>query len=217
VDTTDHIRLDPPDELTMGIGEVMFTQRAIRRLDPDRPIDDDQLRLILDAGSKAPNGGNAQPGRFLVLRDRAAVGAFGDLYHEAWWAKRADQFGWKPGHDIPDGSPYRMAALLANEIGNAPAVVLAFSLGGLPGDSSVFPAVQNMMLAARALGIGSALTTLHPTVMDRLHELLAIPSDVEFHCCVPLGYPRGQFGVTQRLPTAATTSWDRWGTPPPWA
>lgn len=201
----------------MGLGEAMFTQRAIRRMDPDRPIGDDQIKLILDAASKAPNGGNAQPGRFLVLRDPSVISAFGELYHEAWWAKRADQFGWTPGHELPDDSPYRMAALLADEIGRAPAVVLAFSLGRLPGDSSVFPAVQNLMLAARALGIGSALTTLHPTVMDRVHELLAVPADVEFHCCVPLGYPRGRFGPTQRLPTAATTSWNRWDSPAPWA
>ncbi|MGI9617037.1 MAG: nitroreductase family protein [Acidimicrobiales bacterium] len=213
---TDQIRLDPPSELTMELGEAMFTQRAIRRLDPDRPIDDEQLKLILDAASKAPNGGNAQPGRFFVIRDRSLISAFGELYHEAWWAKRADQFGWKQDHQIPDDSPYRMAALLADEIGQAPAVVLAFSLGKLPGDSSVFPGVQNLMLAARALGIGSTLTTLHPTVMERVHELLAIPDGVAFHCCVPLGYPRGNFGTTERLPTAETTSWNTWATPPPW-
>ncbi len=201
----------------MGLGEAMFTQRAIRRLDPDRPIGDDHLKLLLDAASKAPNGGNAQPGRFLVLRDPALINAFGELYHEAWWAKRADQFGWTPGQEIPADSPFRMAALLAEEIGRAPAVVLAFSMGGGPGASSVLPGVQNLMLAARALGIGSVLTTLHPTVMERVHALLDIPADAEFHCCVPLGYPRGNFGLTQRLPTATTTSWDRWGTAPPWA
>ena len=201
----------------MGLGEAMFTQRAIRRLDPDRPIGDDRLRIILDAASKAPSGGNVQPGRFLVLRDRDVIREFGALYHEAWWAKRADQFGWEPGHEIPEDSPFRMAALLADEIGRAPVVVLAFSVGGMSGASSVFPSVQNLMLAARALGIGSTLTTLHPTVMARVHELLDIPADVEFHCCVPLGYPRGRFGPTQRVPTAATTFFDRWGAPPPWA
>lgn len=201
----------------MPLGEAMFTQRAIRRLDPDRPIGDDQLKLVIDAASKAPNGGNVQPGRFLVLRDPAVIRTFGDLYHEAWWAKRADQFGWGPGQEIPHDSPFKMASLLAEEIGRAPAVVLAFSTGGAPGSSSVFPGVQNLMLAARALGIGSVLTTLHPTVMDRVHELLDVPPSARFHCCVPLGYPRGDFGLTQRRPTAETTSWNRWGTAPPWA
>ena len=73
------VRLDPPAELTMPIGEAMFSQRATRRLDPDRPITDKQLKIILDAASKAPNGGNAQPARFLVIRDREAIKKFGKL------------------------------------------------------------------------------------------------------------------------------------------
>lgn len=213
----DLIHLDPPAELTMPLGQAMFTQRAIRRFDPDRPIDDAQLELVLDAASKAPSGGNVQPARFLVVRDRAKIEAFGALYYEAWWAKRADELGWEPGHDIPADSPYRMAALLADEMVQAPVVVLAFSMGGARvAASSVFPPVQNLMLAARALGIGSVLTTLHPTVMDRVHELFGVPEGVGFHCCVPLGYPRGGFGPTRRYPSADTTFWDRWDARPPW-
>ena len=67
------VRLDPPAELTMPIGEAMFSQRATRRLDTDRPITDAQSKIILDAASKAPNGGNVQPARFLVIRDREAI------------------------------------------------------------------------------------------------------------------------------------------------
>jgi nitroreductase len=92
--------------------------------------------------------------------------------------------------------------------------VLAFSNGGL--EASVLPGVQNLMLAARAIGIGLVLTTLHPKVMDRVFELLQVPIGTLFHCCVPLGYPRGNFGPTRRFPTAATTYWDRWDNPPPW-
>ena len=99
------IRIDPPPELDMPIGEAMFTQRAIRRLDPKRPIADAHLKIILDAASKAPSGGNTQPARFLV----------------------------------------------------------------------------------------------------------------EFHCCIPLGYPRGKFGPTRRFPTSETTSWNRWNAKAPWA
>ena len=90
----------------MPIGEAMFSQRATRRLDPDRPITDAQLKIILDAASKAPNGGNVQPARFLVIRDREAIKKFGKLYHEAWWAKRRDAYGWKRKEDIPKGSQY---------------------------------------------------------------------------------------------------------------
>lgn len=210
------VRLTPPAELNMAIGEAMFSQRSIRRLDRDRPISDEQLKIVLDAASKAPNGGNAQPGRFLVIRDRQRITEFGALYFEAWWAKRKDEFGWEPGQEIPDESPYRMAARLASELGHAPVVILAYAMGaGAAG--SVLPGVQNLLLAARALGIGSVLTTLHSCVMDRVNEMFHVPAEADFHCCIPLGYPRGKFGPTQRYGTADTTYWDRWDARPPWA
>jgi nitroreductase len=193
----------------------MFTQRAIRRLQHDKPVGDADLKILLDAASKAPNGANSQPARFLVIRDRERIQAFGKLYHEAWWAKRRDEYGWKDKSDIPEGSAYRMPALLADEMVDAPVVILAFSTGG-GAASSVFPAVQNLLLAARALGIGSVLTTLHADVMARTYEMFDIPDDAGFHCCIPLGYPRGRFGPTRRYPSAETTSWNTWGTPPPW-
>jgi nitroreductase len=213
------IRLEPPPRLDMPIGEAMFTQRAIRRLKPD-PISDEDLHLILDAASKAPNGGNTQPGRFLVIRSREKIRAFGALYHEAWWAKRRDaKLPWADSQErarIPESDQvHRSAALLAEEIGNAPAIVLAFTVK--PGmASSVLPPVQNLMLAARSLGIGSTLTTLHPRVMERVYRMFDIPESAEFHCCIPLGYPRGRFGPTARLPTSETTYCDGWGQPPPW-
>ncbi len=208
--------LEVPAALRVPIGEAMFTQRAIRRLRHDKAVSDTDLKIVLDAASKAPNGGNTQPARFLVVRDRDRIQAFGKLYHEAWWAKRRDEYGWKGKADIPEGSVYKMPALLADEMVDAPVVVLAFTVGRPGGASSVFPAVQNLLLAARALGIGSVLTTLHADVMDRVYEMFDIPGDAEFHCCIPLGYPRGSFGSTRRFPTAETTSWDSWGTRPPW-
>ena len=208
------IRLEPPAELDMPIGEAMFTQRAIRRLDPHRPISDAQIKLILDAASKAPSGGNTQPARFLVIRDRDRIRAFGKLYHEAWWAKRRDELGWTSKADIPEDSVYRLAAKLADEMGDAPVVILALAEGGAA--NSVLPPVQNLLLAARALGIGSVLTTLHPEVMERVYALFGIPAEVTFHACIPLGYPRGNFGLTRRRPTSDTTHWDAWGQRPPW-
>ncbi|GMQ96162.1 MAG: hypothetical protein BMS9Abin14_674 [Gammaproteobacteria bacterium] len=208
--------LEAPTALSVPIGEAMFTQRAIRRLRHDRPVSDTDLKIVLDAASKAPNGGNTQPARFLVVRDRDRIQAFGKLYHEAWWAKRRDEYGWKGKADIPEGSVYEMPALLADEMVDAPVVILAFTVGRPGGASSVFPAVQNLLLAARALGIGSVLTTLHADVMERVYEMFNVPGDAEFHCCIPLGYPRGRFGPTRRFPTATTTGWNNWGTPPPW-
>ena len=211
------IRLEPPPELDMPIGEAMFTQRAIRKFRSD-PIPDEALKLVLDAASKAPSGGNFQPARFLVVRDRERIARFGALYHEAWWAKRRDGPGWTSVADIPaDDQGSLAAAQLADEIRDAPVVVLAFSVVGGDLGHSVLPAVQNLLLAARALGIGTTLTTLHEDVMERVHEMFEVPERARFYCCIPMGYPRGRFGTTRRRPTAETTYWDRWKQPPPWA
>jgi nitroreductase len=203
------------ERLIMPIGEAMFTQRSIRRMKPD-PIPAEDLALILEAATKAPSGGNRQPSRFVVLTDRAMIAQFGALYHEAWWAKRWDERRWTKREDIPsEERNYQLAAQLADDIKDVPAVVLAFGSG--PGQaSSVIPAAQNLLLAARALGIGSVPTTLHPKVMDRLYALLDIPKEAELHLCIPLGYPRGRFGPTQRKPIRETTYLNRWGTPVPW-
>jgi len=203
--------------LDMPIGEAMFTQRSIRKFKPD-PIPADDLRLIIEAAVRAPNGGNRQTARFIVLTDRALIREFGPLYREAWYAKRRD-IGetWTKLEDVPDtpGS-HRPAAQLADEIKDAPAIVLAFTLGR-GGASSVIPAVQNLMLAARALGIGSVPTTLHEQVMERVYALLGVPAEAELHLCIPLGYPRGKFGPTNRLPTSETTYFNKWAAPTPWA
>jgi nitroreductase len=205
----DHARL------SMSIGEAMFTQRSIRRFRPDS-IPTEDIRLILEAASKAPNGGNQQIARFLVVTDRARIREFGRLYREAWWAKRRDEQGWSGPDDVPpEDTTYRSPMRLADEMQNAPCIVFALALP--PGwANSVIPSVQNLMLAARALGIGSVPTTLHPSVMDRFRAMFGIPSEVSFHFCIPLGYPRGSFGPTTRRPTAETTYLDRWGQEVPW-
>jgi nitroreductase len=195
----------------------MFTQRAIRRFRPD-PIPMEDIRLVLEAASKAPNGGNHQIARFLVVTDRALIREFGALYREAWWAKRRDEgHTWKGIDDIPpEEKSHRAAAGLAGEMKDVPCVVFALAMPPGP-PNSVVPAAQNLMLAARARGIGSVPTTLHPSVMDRFYAMFGIPKDVAFHFCIPLGYPQGTFGPNVRRPTAETTFLDRWGGAVPWA
>jgi nitroreductase len=197
--------------LSMPLGEAIFTQRAIRRFRRDAiPLDD--LHLILDAAVRAPNGGNLQLARFLVVNDRAAIREFAMLYREAWWAKRHDE-----GFDHWDDLPLRFhpAAGLAEGMGDVPCIVFALALRNGPADS-VIPAVQNLMLAARAIGIGSVPTTLHPSVMGRFRQMFKIPDDTDFHFCVPLGYPQGNFGPNNRKSTAETTFLNHWGASVPW-
>jgi nitroreductase len=203
------------ENLSMSIGEAMFTQRAIRRMKPD-PIPVSDIKTFLEAAVKAPNGGNAQPARFLVVNDRAKLKTLGDLYLEAWWAKRREMQGWYSVADIPaDEMIYLSATRFAEEFGNVPLVVLPVAPRGTLANS-VFPWLQNMMLAARALGIGSVLTTLHPQVNARVAQLFDIPRDVEIFGCVPMGYPRGRFGPTSRKPINELAYFNNWGGATPW-
>jgi len=195
--------------LTMPLGEAIFTQRAIRRFRPD-PIPEDDLALILEAAIRAPNGGNAQPWRFLVLRDPEVRAEFATLYHEAWWAKRRDQ-GYLTPEDLPDDPVTRSARRLADEFGQAPVVVVLCATARGPGAAnSVVPAAQNLLLAARALGIGGTITTLHPTVEDRVHSLLDMPEEAQVVYALPLGYPRGNFGSVTRRPLHEVAAIDGW-------
>jgi nitroreductase len=201
--------------LDMPIGEAMFTQRAIRRMKPD-PIPAEHLRLIVEAAVKAPNGGNNQRGRLLVVTDRERIAAYGALYRDSWWAKRKLDLGWNGPEDVPEGDRHRPAMRLAEEMADVPCLVFVLSTGPHHPES-VLPMAQNLMLAARALGVGSVPTRLLEDWHDRFRALFGIPEDVQLHLGIPLGYPRGNFGPTKRLPTAATTFWDAWGAAVPWA
>ena len=196
----------------MPLGEAIFTQRSIRRFRPD-PIPLADIHLIVEAAVRAPNGGNQQLARFLVVNDRERIRDFGALYREAWWAKRRDE-GFRQPEDLP--KRFHPAAGLADAMGEVPCIVFALAVHDGPPDS-VVPAVQNLMLAARAIGIGSVPTTLHPSVMARFHEMFDIPDDVGFHFCVPLGYPQGNFGPNVRKPTSETTFLNGWGAAVPWS
>ncbi len=172
----------------------------------------DDIQLALEAAMRAPNGGNLQLARVLIVDPDDVIGDVGRIYFEAWWAKRRDE-GYERAEDLP--AHYLAAARLADTIGDVPCIAFALGARNAPANS-VIPAVQNFMLAARALGIGSVPTTLHPSVMPRFRALFAIPEDVSFHFCIPLGYPSGSFGPNDRKPTADTTFLNRWGGPVPW-
>lgn len=211
------VNLEPDAlELSMPIGDAMFTQRSIRKMRAE-PIPVEHLRLIIAAAVKAPNGGNQQRGRLLVATHREKIVAFGELYRKSWWAKRKADRGWNGPEDVPPGNGSMNSAMrLADEMRNVPCIV--FILSEPPHHpESVLPGAQNLMLAARALGIGSVPTRLHPDHYAEFRAIFDVPDDIGFHLAIPLGYPRGRFGPTSRLPTAETTHWNHWGGPVPWA
>ncbi len=205
-----------PQRLEMTLAEAMYSMRAIRRVRPD-PIAPADVELMLDAARQAPNGGNAQPWHFLVVQDPDQIRRFAPLYHEAWWAKRADA-GIFDGDERLQTPVMRSARRLADEIGEAPLLVfLCATAQGAGAAASVIPSVQNLLLAGRALGIGGNITTLHPTVDGRVKTLFNIPDQAQVVYCVPMGYPRGRFGPLNRKPLNEIVSQERWGERPEWA
>ncbi len=200
------------DRLDITLGDAIFSLRAIRRIKPD-PIPDVDLQAILDAARQAPNGANRQPWHFVVLQDAETRMRFGELYKVAWWAKRNDEGFFKP-EDIPDH--YKMAMALADKIGNVPAIVLVCTTAP-GGRESVIPATQNLLLAARALGVGGTITSLHANVEDDVQKLIGLPDGASVVYCIPLGYPEGRFGPVTRKPLDECVAGARWGTPPVWA
>jgi nitroreductase len=200
----------------MSLGEAVFTQRAIRRLKPD-PISDADLATILAAASRAPSGGNLQPWRFVVVRDAALKVKLAQYYVESWWFRRRAMGITKP-EQVPKDNSSGQAALYfttdASHYSQAPVLIVVCNVSTA---DNVMTACQNLMLAARALGIGSTITRLGEPVDERVHELLDIPPEVEALYCIPLGYPEGRFGRAQRKPLSELAFLDRFGAAGSWS
>jgi nitroreductase len=207
--------------------EGLATTRAIRRY-RDEPIPDDDLATILFSATRAPTGSNRQGFRFLVLRDgpRAveAKALLGQTFRQGWGDKRESD-GYTEGSGGRTDSPKaRMAATMQHFVDNferTPVVVLACvkvrHTEGIQDGASIYPACQNILLAARALGYGGVLTGWHRLVEDELRDLLDIPDDVRLAGTIPLGRPVGNHGPVRRRPVAELVFDDGWDQPAPWA
>jgi len=201
---------------SMELFEAMHSQRAIRRYKPDL-IHPKLIHQILDAAIRAPSGSNLQPWNFLVISDIPTKRKIGELYNKAWEFTFGDA---KQPNDRLKSSVRISAQYLAEHMGEAPILILAcIQTNGSPGNtlrgSSIYPAVQNLMLAARGLGIGSVITTLHTRYEQEIKDLLGIPSEVETAALIPLGYPTSDehFGMNNRTPVELVTFKERWGNP----
>ena len=201
----------------MDFFETVTTQRAMRRLKPD-PIPDAVLRQIMDATICAPSGGNRQGWSFLIIRDPAKRARLGELYREAWGELMKVPYyrgASAAPPDSPEGKMLASARHLSEHLGEAPVLVLACigtdGRATITTGASIYPAVQNLMLAARALGVGSCITTIHKYRDPQVKELLGIPADVETAALIPLGYPLGKFGRPPRRPVAEVAHADHWG------
>lgn len=205
----------PSDEI--GLFEAIYTTRALRRFKPD-PVPDDILRRVLDAAIRAPSGTNTQPWAFIVIKDPATKASLAEYYLDSWQAAYGERVAQLDS--IADASLQRIlrsADYLAHHLAEAPVLILVCGRGRGGAPSSTLPAVQNLMLAARGLGLGSVLTSIYKVKHEAdVKMLLGIPDDWETVALIPLGYPRDKFGPVRRKPVEEVTFYDRWGNTPPW-
>src|SRR5437764_8028177 len=197
--------------------EVIRTTRSMRRLKPDA-VPPDLVRQILEAGVCAPSGGNMQRWRFLVIQDLEIKRTVGALYKRAWDEVVAPRY--RAGEPAPgmDQDRFRRllaaAEYLAAHIHEAPVWIVPCLQGEKPtrtAGSSIYPAVQNMLLAARALGLGATLTTLYLNHEKEAEAVLGLPADWHSYAIIPIGYPVGRFGPVRRIPLQEVVYADRWG------
>jgi nitroreductase len=199
----------------MDVFEAIATTRAMRRLDPDRPVSDADVLKVVEAATKAPTGGNSQPVRWMVVRDADKRRRLGEIYQGCWGSVR-EFYVPQAAEDPKVARMLASADHLGDHMGEAPVILLPCS-PGQPGfsESSVFPAVQNLFLAARALGLGTTLTTVHRMREPDVREVLGIPEDIMTWAMIPMGHPTGRWGEAKRRPVREVTYWDAWDQPPP--
>ena len=207
----------------MGIFDVIYNCRAMRRIKPDL-VPEELLIKLIDAANQAPSGSNVQNGRWIVVRDRAQKEKLGELNRKVFeWYTSAS--GPRPV-SLPHQSDAMRARTVeavrwqAEHFADIPALVVAclqvalplresFSAGAGAG-GSIWPGVQNLLLAARALGLAATPTTFANSDRNAAREVLNLPEDIQPFCLIPVGYPMGNFGPVTRKPVTEIMRWDRW-------
>jgi nitroreductase len=196
--------------------EAMYSTRSIRHFTGD-DVSDELVRRVIEAATRAPSGTNSQSWRFIVVRDAARRAALGELYRQGF------REVYPVGRLATETDPNRRRVLrsadhLAEAMGTEPPVLIVVCLErGLTSPpltrsagSSAYPAVQNLLLAARALGLGGCLTTLHMRHEAEVKDLLGIPENVDTYALIPLGYPATPHGPLRRRPVDEVMFRDGW-------
>ena len=205
-----------------GFFDLVGNVRAMRRLKPD-PVPEAMLRKVLDAGVKAPSGQNKQPWSFLVIQDAAGREWFAERYRAAiesrFGAVRVPEEG---------SSLARELKALRYQIEHMHEAPLQLVVCGLrdwpfrvppeqriglapPNYGAIYPCVQNILLACRAVGLGAALTTMHQVFEDEMQARFGIPDEYGIVVTLPIGFPMGRFGPVRRKPSEKVTYFDAWG------
>jgi nitroreductase len=216
--------------------EAIYTARAQRRLRPD-PVPEELITRVLDAAIRAPSAGNAQNWHFVVIRDAEQRRKVGELYRKASdIAEAVYKARSRPAH-LTEMQWQRMmtnGAHLWDHMGDAPVLLVpCLRQRDLPTrdaldpaqpgrydsehaylqsirGASIYPAVQNVILACRAFGLGTVITTNHLRIEAEFKALLGIPADVDTFALMPIGWPEGRFGPLSRRPLQEVLHIDRW-------
>ncbi len=212
----------------MDLFEAITTTCAIRRFTAE-PVSEEEIRRCIRAAVQGPSGGNIQPWQFLVVSDPEVRRAVGEVYRRAY-----DRYepallrARRPLEDADAEAAFqrslRASRHLAEHLGEAPALVLVLMPNismtledehgpldvGTP-FASVYPAVQNFMLAARGLGIGTTLTTVYRIYQDEVRAICGVPARYEIVALIPMGRPRGGFRAGRRRLAEEVTHWNRFG------
>ena len=225
----------------IGLFEAMYSARSLRRLKPD-PVPEALITKILDAAIRAPSAGNAQNWAFVVVRDPEQRRKLGAIYRAASdIAAAVYQARGRPAHLTEDQWRRFMSAgaHLWDHMGDAPVLLVPClrqrdmpPASALPPEmqarypdeiayldrirgASIYPAVQNIILACRALGLGTVITTNHLRCEEDVKSVLGLPADVQTFALMPIGFPLGKFGSLTRRPLNEVVHADRWSAP--WA
>jgi len=209
----------------MDVYEAIYTTRAMRRLSPD-PIPEELLPKLFDAAIRGPNSGNAQLFRFITVTDPDMKKTIQGIYRECLDQLNATQYAGAQ-EKIASGDPDdpdvqqtmrvdKSAQWLADNLDVAPMLIFVFGKAG--GETTTFPCLWNLCLAARSEGLGTAITSLLKLQKERVEDLLGMPKgDVwNMHGMVPIGYPTGKWGVPRRQPAQTAVFSETWGEPVDW-
>ena len=214
------------ERLQMPLVEAMETQRAVRRLLPD-PVDDALVLRCIELALKAPTGSNGQNWEFVIVKDPAVKERLAAQYRRAWvlyggtgkrLAERRDDDSmtrilrsvqWQVDHftELP---VLVVACLRGSKVPYVPMPAVAESSYY----GSIYPSAQNLLLAARAMGLGGSLITLPLWSVTAARSILGLPLSVQPCCIVPLGWPRGRYGPTTRKPVGEVVHLNRYGNQP---
>jgi len=205
----------------MSLFEVMYNCRAMRRLDT-REVEEEKLTQLIEAANQAPSGSNMQSARWIIARDSEVKQKLADLNRkgvEVYLGNQIQNPGSLPHQDkdkrgrMVDAVVWQMEHM--HEI---PALIIAcmdFGVEVTPamragGNGSIWPGIQNLLLAARALGLGAAPTTLALMDPDATAVALGLPKTMAAYCLIPVGYPLGKFGPVTRKPVEEILRFDQW-------